>query len=133
MSSTTAPTPRHLDCIQITGIAAHAYHGVEDFEKKDGQAFSIDLRCWLDTREAGASDDLRHTINYAEISRQAYNFLTGRSVDLLETVAHRIALELLEIHTLMQEVEVTVHKPHAPIPVPFHDVAVTVRRTREDL
>lgn len=125
--------PRNLDCIQITGIAAHAYHGVEEFEKKDGQAFSIDLRLWLDTRAAGASDDLRHTINYAEVARQAYNFLTGRPVDLLETVAHRVALELLETHPLMQEVEVTVHKPQAPIPVPFDDVSVSVHRTREDL
>lgn len=122
-----------LDCITITGIAAHAYHGVEDFEKKDGQPFSIDVRFWLDTRSAGDADDLHGTINYAEVSRQVYNQLTGRPVDLLETVAHRLALDLLATHSLMQEVEVTVHKPQAPIPVPFTDVTVTVHRTRLDL
>lgn len=125
--------PRTLDCIQITGIAAHAYHGVEEFEKKDGQAFSIDLRFWLNTRTAGTNDDLNHTINYAEVARQAYNMLTGRPVDLLETVAHQVALELLKTHPLMQEIEVAVHKPQAPIPVPFDDVVVTVHRNRADL
>ena len=122
-----------LDRVDLTGISAHAYHGVEDFEKKDGQPFSVDVSFWLDTRQAGSIDDLCHTVNYAEVADIAYRVLTGPSLNLVETLAHRIALRILQKYPPTQRVDVCVHKPSAPIEVPFGDVAVTVSRTRDDL
>lgn len=122
-----------LDRITLTGLTAYAYHGVEEFEKEEGQVFSIDVSYWLDTRQAGITDNLQHTINYAEVAETVHHLLTGCRFDLVETLAHHIAHQLLHDHPLMRQVEVCVHKPSAPIPVTCGDVAVTIRRTRLDL
>lgn len=122
-----------LDRITLTGLSAHGYHGVEDVEKKAGQLFSVDVSFWLNTRQAGITDDLTHTINYADVAAAVHQEVTGPSCDLVETLAHQIAHRLLRDYPLIQQVEVTVHKPEAPIPVPFQDVAVTIHRTRADL
>lgn len=133
IGSSFSETAAVLDCISLTGLSAHGYHGVEDFEKKAGQLFSVDVSFWLNTRQAGATDDLTHTINYAEVAAAVHQEVTGPSRDLVETLAQQIAHRLLHDYPLMQQVEVTVHKPEAPIPVPFQDVTVTIRRTRADL
>lgn len=133
IGSSFSETAAVLDCISLTGLSAHGYHGVEDFEKKAGQLFSVDVSFWLNTRQAGATDDLIHTINYAEVAAAVHQEVTGPSRDLVETLAQQIANRLLHDYPLMQQVEVTVHKPEAPILVPFQDVTVTIRRTRADL
>ena len=133
IGSSFSETAEVLDCISLTGLSAHGYHGVEDFEKKAGQLFSVDVSFWLNTRQAGATDNLTHTINYAEVAAAVHQEVTGPSRDLVETLAQQIAHRLLHDYPLMQQVEVTVHKPEAPIPVHFQDVTVTIRRTRADL
>jgi dihydroneopterin aldolase len=120
------PTP---DRIGVRGITAHAHHGVYDWERERGQTFTVDVVLELDTRAAAAGDDLERTVNYAELSRGLYAILTGEPVDLLETLAQRMADACLA-NSLVDAVEITVHKPDAELGVPFDDVTVAIRRER---
>lgn len=104
-------------------------HGVFGHEKRDGQEFVVDLTVWLDLTAAAATDDLRQTLHYGELAELAAAIVGGEPYDLIESVAGRIADEVLK-DSRVSGVEVTVHKPSAPIPLTFDDVAVTVGRKR---
>jgi dihydroneopterin aldolase len=119
------------DRIAIRGLSAHAHHGVYDWERERGQAFVVDAVLELDTAPAAADDDLAKTVNYAELAQRLSAVLTGEPVDLLETLAQRLADVCLG-DPRVEAATVTVHKPQAPIPLAFADVAVTIRRTRTD-
>jgi len=121
---------RSPDRITLTGVTAYGHHGVLAQEKSEGQEFSVDLALEVDLSRAGASDDLRHTVNYAEVAADAVTILQGPSQDLIETVATQIADAVLT-RPLVEAVEVTLHKPHAPVGVPFSDVTVALRRERD--
>ncbi len=89
----------------------------------------VDLAVWLDVSAAARSDDLADTVNYGELAQRAADVVAGPPHDLIEWVAGRIADEVLRDERI-SAVEVTVHKPSAPIPLTFADVAVTVYRDR---
>ena len=118
------------DKISILGITGFGYHGVLESERERGQDFSVDIFLKLDLRNAGESDNLAHTINYAEVASLVHKRIVGEPVNLLERLAELIAQDVLENFNV-QEIEVTVHKPQAPIPVSFHDVSVTIQRSRK--
>lgn len=118
-----------LDQITITGIRAFGHHGVYPDEKRDGQEFVVDVELHLSTRRAAETDDVADTVHYGELAEEVAAIVSGEPVDLLETLASRIADTALA-HDLVQIAKVTVHKPQAPIAVPFGDVAVTVWRGR---
>jgi dihydroneopterin aldolase/2-amino-4-hydroxy-6-hydroxymethyldihydropteridine diphosphokinase len=118
-----------LDRIRLLGVTATGYHGVFDHERREGQTFVADVVAHLDTRRAAATDDLVHTLNYGTLAEQVVTVLAGEPADLVETVAERIAATVLA-HPQVQCVDVAVHKPQAPITVPFGDVVVEVRRDR---
>lgn len=118
------------DRITLTGVSARGHHGVLDWEKEQGQPFVADVVLEVDLARPGESDDLAHTVNYAAVAAEVVEVLAGEPVDLIETVAHRIALNTLR-HPLVEAVEVTLHKPEAPVGVPFTDVSVQVRRERD--
>lgn len=115
------------DVITITGIRSFGRHGLFEHERTDGQEFSVDIVARIDARAAAASDDIADSVDYGAIAQLAHDILGGQPVNLIETVAERIAVGILAIHGVLG-VEVTVHKPQAPIPVPFDDVSVTVVR-----
>lgn len=115
------------DIITISGIRSFGRHGVFDHERVNGQEFSVDIVARVDARAAAASDDLADSVDYGALAQLAHDVLAGEPVNLIETVAERIALGLLAMPGV-NGVEVTVHKPQAPIPVPFDDVSVTVVR-----
>ena len=117
------------DRITLTGLRASAFHGVLEHERANGQLFLIDVVVHLSLREAGASDELGETIDYGELSSRIVSAVESDPVDLIETVAERVAALVLE-YPLAQLAEVTVHKPSAPIAVPFGDVSVTIMRGR---
>ncbi|MGG7466516.1 MULTISPECIES: dihydroneopterin aldolase [unclassified Plantibacter] len=119
------------DSITLTGLRAFAHHGVFDFERADGQEFVIDVSVSLDLRPASGGDDLRATLHYGELAEEVVGAVERDPVDLIETVAERIAGVVLA-HERADAVTVTVHKPTAPITVPFADVAVTITRTKAD-
>lgn len=120
---------RKLDRIRLVGVQATGYHGVFDHERREGQTFVADVVVHLDTRRAAATDALAHTLDYGALAEQIVGVLAGEPADLIETVAERIAATVLA-HPQAQAVEVAVHKPQAPITVPFGDVVVEVRRDR---
>jgi len=117
------------DSITLTGLRVNAHHGVYDFERENGQDFVIDVTVWLDLRTAAQSDDVNRTIHYGELANEVTEAARHNPVDLIETVAERIAAVVL-LHQAAERVQVTVHKPQAPIEVPFTDVAVRIERTR---
>ncbi|KQR20756.1 diguanylate cyclase [Agreia sp. Leaf335] len=118
-----------LDTLTLTGLEVFAHHGVFDFERADGQTFLLDLVVWLDTVGAAAGDDLAQTLHYGELAVEVAEAAAAEPVDLIETLAERIATLVLA-HPVARRVSVTVHKPNAPIPVPFADVSITIVRPR---
>jgi dihydroneopterin aldolase len=117
------------DRISLIGLKIHANHGVFDFERANGQIFVIDVVAWLDLSPAAISDDLTHTVHYGELAEEIHAAVAENPVDLIETVAERVAQVVLA-HPPVESVDVTVHKPQAPISVDFDDVAVTIVRRR---
>jgi dihydroneopterin aldolase len=117
------------DRIRISGIEARAKHGVLDIEKSQDQLFFVDLEITLDLSDAAASDQLGRTIDYGELAQRTHDFVMANSFNLIERVADGIAGLVMEYPAALA-VEVTVHKPNAPISVPFRDVSVTIGRGR---
>ena len=136
MSSLDAAGPvldargRPLDRIVLRGLRATGRHGVLDSERRQGQPFALDVALHLDTRAAAAGDDLGATVDYGALAEHLVTLLTGEPVQLVETLADRVATACLERSALVQAVDVVVHKPQAPIPALFDDVELAVRRTR---
>ena len=117
------------DRIFVWGIEAFGYHGVLPEERENGQLFVIDLEIRTDVSDAAAADDLAKTIDYSVLAREVVTIVQGKPHDLIETLAVLIAERMLN-HERVHSVEVTVHKPQAPVGVPFADVAVTVERDK---
>jgi dihydroneopterin aldolase len=117
------------DRITLTGLRVRGHHGVFEHEKRDGQDFLVDVTVWLDLSRAAATDDLTDTLHYGELAERTAAIVGGPPCDLIETVAGRVAEDVLT-DVRVRAVEVTVHKPSAPIPLNFADVAVTARRER---
>ena len=117
------------DLISLKGLQAHGHHGVYPFERERGQLFGVDAVLEVDTRAAAVGDDLDKTVNYAELAQQLHAVLAGEPVNLLETLAQRLA-DVCLANDLVQAVEITVHKPQAELGVPFGDVTVSIRRQR---
>lgn len=118
------------DLIRLTGVRARGFHGVLAHERRDGQDFVVDVVLSVDLTRAGATDDLRHTVHYGEVASDVVAIVEGEPHDLIETLAEQIATVVLA-RPLVEAVEVTVHKPQAPVGVPFGDVEVVVRRTKD--
>ncbi|WP_116245515.1 dihydroneopterin aldolase [Nocardiopsis sp. FIRDI 009] len=118
------------DRIALRGLRARGYHGVFDFERREGQDFVVDAVLHLDVAPAAASDDVGDTVHYGLLAERLVEIVRGEPVNLIETLAERLAAECLA-ESPVREVELTVHKPSAPIPHEFADVAVTVTRSRE--
>ncbi|WEK62025.1 MAG: dihydroneopterin aldolase [Candidatus Microbacterium colombiense] len=119
-----------LDEIALTGLTVFGRHGVYDHERENGQEFTIDLRLSLSLEQAAASDDVVDTVHYGELAEKVAAVVAGEPVNLIETLASRIADVALDDERV-QFVTVTVHKPHAPIPLSFADVEVRVQRGRK--
>jgi dihydroneopterin aldolase len=117
------------DELRLTGLRAFGHHGVFEHERENGQPFVIDVVVHLEAAAAGASDDLGETVHYGVLAEQIVQAVESDPVDLIETVAERVAAIVLE-HPRVLMAEVTVHKPEAPITVPFDDVSITIRRGR---
>jgi 7,8-dihydroneopterin aldolase/epimerase/oxygenase len=90
----------------------------------------VDAVLWLDTRPAAATDDLSLTVDYATVAGRLAAVVSGEPVALIETLADRLAAACLAADEAVREVEITVHKPQAPLIQSFGDVTVTIRRGR---
>lgn len=117
------------DRIELRGLTVRGNHGVFDHERRDGQDFIIDITLWIDHAAAAASDALEDTYDYGVLAARAADIVGGPARNLIETVAAEIAEDVMA-DDRVHAVEVVVHKPHAPIPLNFADVAVVARRSR---
>jgi dihydroneopterin aldolase len=115
------------DQIALTGLRVRGHHGVLPEERRDGQEFVVDAVLSFDTRAAAASDDLSATVDYGALAARLALVVSGEPVNLIETLAARLA-EVCLADPRVISARVTVHKPSAPIPLTFDDVAVTVER-----
>ena len=115
------------DRITLKGLRCNGFHGVLPEERRDGQVFVVDVVLDLDLAPAAATDDVADTVHYGELAERLAAVVAGEPVDLLETLADRLATVCLS-DDRVQRAEVTVHKPSAPIPLSFDDVSVTLVR-----
>ena len=119
-----------MDRIALRGLRARGRHGVFGHERRDGQEFVVDAVLWTDTRAAAEADELSRTVDYGALADRLTAVVTSQPVRLIETLASLLAAACLADRGVA-EVEITVHKPQAPIPHPFDDVTVTIRRSRQ--
>ena len=117
------------DRIELRGLRVRGHHGVYEHERRDGQDFVVDITVWMDLTAAARSDRLEDTLDYGAPAQRAAAIVGGPPCNLIEAVAGRVADDVfadVRVHT----VEVVLHKPQAPIPLEFADVAVVARRSR---
>ena len=115
------------DELAVLGIECYGHHGVFEFEKREGQVFVIDLVLGVDTAPAAASDDLQDTVDYGSLVASVKAAVEKDPVDLIETLAQRIA-DVCLLGDRVEWARVTVHKPDAPIDATFSDVTLTITR-----
>ncbi|GAB32564.1 dihydroneopterin aldolase [Gordonia otitidis] len=118
------------DRIELRGLRVRGNHGVFDHERRDGQDFVIDVTLWTDLRAAAESDDLADTVDYGTLAQQVHDVVAGEPRNLIEAVGGEIAEQIM-LDDRIHACEVVVHKPSAPIPLDFADVAVVTRRSRK--
>ncbi|MDY6808200.1 dihydroneopterin aldolase [Gordonia sp. HNM0687] len=118
------------DRIELRGLVVRGNHGVFEHERRDGQDFILDVTLWLDLAAAAASDDLADTVDYGALAQRAHDIVAGPPRNLIEAVGGEVAEALMDDERIAA-CEVTVHKPSAPIPLRFADVAVVTRRSRK--
>jgi len=118
--------------IDLKGLQAFGHHGVAEFERQYGQLFVVDVSLWLDATEAAATDDVSKTAHYGLLADAIVADVKINPVNLLETLVTRLAQVVLEFDPRIETVDVTVHKPNAPIDHPFSDVSVSFRAGRSD-
>ena len=119
------------DTISLRGLRVHGRHGVYEFEREQGQDFVVDVVLELNLGPAATTDNIADTVHYGELADRLVAIIEGEPVNLIETLAGRLASACL-LEARVDAATVTVHKPAAPIPHAFADVAVTVRRDRSD-
>ncbi len=117
-----------VDKVVLSGITGYGYHGLFGFERSQGQEFVVDVACTMDLGPAGASDDIADTVDYSGLATAVVADIERDPVNLIESLAERIARTCLRMPR-MEAVQVTVHKPQAPMPVRVDDVAVTLMRS----
>jgi dihydroneopterin aldolase len=118
------------DKIFINGLSLHAYHGVMPYEGKVGQSFTIDLKLDIELAAAARSDKVVDTVSYDKVVECASAAFTARKFQLIEAAAGSVADAVLAKFPRVRQIEVTIHKPHAPIAATFSDVGVTLTRMR---
>ena len=121
--------PDGLDRIDLTGIGGWGYHGVHDDERENGQRFVVDVSLGLDLSEAASADDLDRTVDYGDLAEGVHEAIAAEPLQLIESVAQRV-MDLCLGYPPVLWASVTVHKPMAPIQVPFADVSVTIERRK---
>jgi 7,8-dihydroneopterin aldolase/epimerase/oxygenase len=119
-----------MDKICVNQMTFFGYHGVFPEETKLGQRFIVDLEVYTDLQEAGVTDDLHFSINYAELYFLTQKIVEGQPFKLIEAVAEKIAAEVLDKFTRVKEVKVKVIKPDPPIPGYYQSVSVEITRSR---
>ena len=119
------------DRIELRGMRFEARHGALPEEALEAQPFEVDVELELDLAPAGRTDDLARTVDYGDVFRRARAIVEhGPHVALIETLAERIASDMLAAHPAARAITVRVRKPRAPLPGVFAWAGVEIRRSR---
>jgi dihydroneopterin aldolase len=118
------------DRIVVKGITAHGFHGVYPEEQSKGQKFIVDVALEVDLFEAATSDSLAAAVDYSKVIARVHQLISGEPYNLIEALAQAIAATILNEYELVDSLEVTVHKPEAPVGLPVTDIAVEIFRRR---
>ena len=116
------------DRIVLAGMVFLAHHGVNDWEKVEEQRFEIDVELTVDTRPAAENDDLGKTVDYRGVYEIVRRVVEETTLELIESLAHRIATDVLAATTGVDEVVVRVRKPDVDLGGPLDYAGVEVRR-----
>lgn len=119
-----------MDKIILKGIRFHGYHGVAEAERQLGQKYEIDLELMTDLSDAGKTDDLTRTIDYAEVVQLAIKIGTQGSFQLFEALAETIAETILAKFQI-EEIRITVKKLTPPIEPRLTYAGVEIHRKRK--
>lgn len=119
-----------MDRIIMKELAFFGYHGVMDEEKTLGQKFFLDVEIYADLSQAGKTDEVLDTIHYGEVYELIKNIVENDRFKLIEALAESIAENVLEKFEKIQEINILVKKPEAPIAGIFDHVGVEIRRRR---
>lgn len=119
-----------MDKIILSNLGFYGYHGVLKEESVLGQKFFIDIELYVDTKEAGLSDDMNKSVSYADVYEIAKEITQSRRFNLIEALAETIAKETLEKFNLIKEIMVRVKKPEAPVNGIYDYFGVEIRRSR---
>ena len=118
------------DRIEIRDLRVTGVHGVLPEERERAQPFAVDITAWLDMEAAQQSDDLADTVDYGALAQTTADIVGGRSYQLLEALAGRLATALLIVDPRLDAVEVTVRKLRPPLALDVGSTGVRVRRAR---
>jgi dihydroneopterin aldolase len=118
------------DRIFVKDLTLHAYHGVMPHEAKVGQTFHIDLELEIDLSASARSDNVKDTVSYDKVVAVAADAFSLKRFKLIEAAGGAVAEAVLERFPRVNSVEVTIHKPHAPIAATFADVGIVLKRAR---
>lgn len=121
-----------MDEIIMENMAFHGYHGVLKEEKVLGQRFYVDAKLYLNLKKAGESDNLKHTVSYAEVYKIIEHIMTKKKFDLLEALAHKVCNEILSSYENIEAVLLNIKKPSAPVAGNFDYFGVKIKRSRKD-
>ncbi|MDR0879420.1 MAG: dihydroneopterin aldolase [Clostridioides sp.] len=119
-----------MDKIILSNLGFYGYHGVLTEEKKIGQKFFVDVELYTDTREAGRNDDIKSSVNYAEVYEIVKSVVENEVYDLIEAVAENIASEILKEFNRVKGVMVRIKKPEAPVKGIYDYFGVEIKRGR---
>ena len=120
-----------MDQIQIKDLECYSHHGVLKEENVLGQKFLVSATMYCDTKKAGLTDELAYSVNYAEAAHLIYEHMQENQYQLLETIAEKLADLLLHAYPCLEQVDISVKKPWAPILLPLDTVSVTISRKWE--
>jgi dihydroneopterin aldolase len=118
-----------MDKIIIDGIEFYGYHGDLPEERELGQIYKVDLELMLSTVNAGRTDRIEETIDYAAVVRRVHEIGRTEQYNLIETLAEELAGTILKEFS-PHEIRIRVSKPHPPIPLPLGNVSVEILRSR---
>lgn len=121
-----------MDKIILNNLGFYAYHGVLEAEKVLGQKFFIDVELFIDTKEAGRTDDLTKSVSYADVYEIIKDITENKRFDLIEALAETIANKILDDYNMINSIMVRVKKPEAPVNGIFDYFAVEIRRDRNE-
>lgn len=117
-----------MDKIKIIDLEIFANHGVYPEENALGQKFLVSAILFLDTRDAGQTDDLNLSVNYGTISHLINESMKKNQFLLIEKVAEHLAKTILLFDPRILEITIEVKKPWAPIGLPLKTVSVEIHR-----